>query len=112
MHAGAKFNDARTHRQRLWRVWDGTRPDLIVIGMNPSQADETDNDPTVERCQRRARLRGYGGLIMLNMQDIIETDSRKLDQMLAEYRCTSANLGELEGALDSAEEGAADVLCA
>lgn len=112
LHSGAKFNDARTHRQRLWRVWDSALPVLIVIGMNPSKADETENDPTVERCERRARLRGYGGLLMLNMQDVIETDSRKLDQMPAEKRCTSSNTVELIGALDQAKNGAADVLCA
>ncbi|MEO0622810.1 MAG: DUF1643 domain-containing protein [Pseudomonadota bacterium] len=109
---GAIFNPARTHRQKLWRIWDHKKPLLICIGMNPSKAYETDNDPTVERTDRRARERGYGGLIMLNMQDVIETDSRKLDQMPAEERCTSANVGQLIAALDMAQAGEADILCA
>jgi hypothetical protein len=109
---GAIFNDARTHRQKLWRIWDTSKPVLICIGMNPSQADEHDNDPTVERVERRARMLGYGGIIMLNMQDVIETDSRKLDQMPSGERCTSVNVSHLLEALDMAQRKEADVLCA
>jgi len=112
MDAGAKFNEARTHRQRLWRMWDITKPWLYVVGMNPSTADETENDPTVERCHRRAQMLGYGGIVMLNMQDIIETDSRKLDKMPSEQRCTKENSLELELAVDDAAKGHADILCA
>lgn len=110
--SGAVFNDERTHRRRLWRIWDRTKPNLFVIGMNPSMADETDNDPTVSRCETRARKRGYGGLVMLNMQDVIETDSRKLDQMPAELRCTAQNTAELVYALENAVRGKGDILCA
>jgi len=112
MANGALFNEERTHRQRLWRIWDADAPLLIVVGMNPSQADEINNDNTVEQCQRRAQRRGYGGLMMLNMQDVIETDSRKLRQMPAEHRCTAANSAELVAALDSAQAEHADILCA
>jgi hypothetical protein len=35
--------------------------------LNPSTADEIDNDPTVERCCRRARMLGYGSVIVLNI---------------------------------------------
>lgn len=109
---GAKFNDARTHRQALWRSWDGGRPELIVIGMNPSKADETDNDPTVERCQRRAYMLGYGGLRMLNILDVVETDSKKLDAMTPAQRCTTVNELELLKALSCARRGEAAILCA
>lgn len=112
MNKGAIFNENRTHRQALWRSWDETLPQLIVIGMNPSKADEHDNDPTVERCERRARMRGYGGLRMLNVQDVIETDSKKLDQMPSHERCTADNTRYLLDALEDAHLGVADVLCA
>ena len=110
MRRGAKFNEARTHRQRLWRGW-GSGHTLTVIGMNPSTADETDNDPTAERCERRARALGYGGLIMINMMDIVETDSSKLDQIPAEERCTEANTAELLNAINSARAIETDILC-
>ncbi|MEO0623842.1 MAG: DUF1643 domain-containing protein [Pseudomonadota bacterium] len=37
---GATFNPARTHRQKLWRIWDRKKPLLICIGMNPSKSDK------------------------------------------------------------------------
>lgn len=109
---GAIFNTKRTHRQSLWRIWDSSVPMLVCIGMNPSTADEEENDPTVERTERRARKLGYGGLIMLNMQDIIETDSTKLDDIPSEKRCTADNSTQLLDALDMASNGKADILCA
>lgn len=109
---GAIFNDERTHRHKLWRTWNAAMPVLMVVGMNPSKADENDNDPTVERVERRARILGYGGIVMLNVQDIIETDSRRLAQIPADVRCTSANAGHLIDALEAAKAGAGDILCA
>ena len=35
--------------------------------LNPSTADEIDNDPTVERCERRARTMGFGGVEVVNI---------------------------------------------
>jgi hypothetical protein len=35
--------------------------------LNPSTADETTNDSTIERCERRARRWGYGGLTATNL---------------------------------------------
>ena len=39
----------------------------MFIGLNPSTADETDDDPTVRRCLRFARDWGHGGLVMTNL---------------------------------------------
>lgn len=111
MDKGAAFNADRTRRFRLWRIWAKDLPLLVIVGMNPSKADENDNDPTVERCARRADLLGYGGIVMINMLDIIETDSTKLDQMPNEFRCSAENSGELRGAIKRAEMGNADILC-
>ena len=35
--------------------------------LNPSTADEMRNDPTIERCQRRARAMGCGSLWIANL---------------------------------------------
>ena len=42
--------------------------------LNPSTADETDNDPTVERCERRARMMGFGGVEVVNIFAFRATD--------------------------------------
>ncbi len=39
----------------------------MFIGLNPSTADETKDDPTVRRCIGYARAWGYAGLCMTNL---------------------------------------------
>ncbi len=71
---GAVFSADRRHRYRLWRTWDATKPPLTFVMLNPSIADEEDNDPTVERCQRRAAEMGFGGLRVANIFALCSTD--------------------------------------
>jgi len=71
--AGAVFSPCRTFRYRLGRVW-GDGPTLTVIGLNPSTADETSNDPTVRRCIAFAMREGCGSLRMLNIFAFRATD--------------------------------------
>lgn len=44
------------------------------IGLNPSTADETQDDPTIRRCMRFARDWGYAQLLMLNLYAFRATD--------------------------------------
>jgi hypothetical protein len=78
---GAIFSVNEAHRYALWRVWSMNPNWLVVVGLNPSTADELTNDPTVTRCMERARRWGYGGLIMLNLFSLRATDPKvmKLD---------------------------------
>lgn len=46
--------------------------------LNPSTADETVNDPTIERCERRAAMSGFGGIIVVNLFALRSTDPREL----------------------------------
>ncbi len=39
----------------------------MFIGLNPSTADETNDDPTIRRCIGYARGWGYSGLCMTNL---------------------------------------------
>ncbi len=45
-----------------------------MVMLNPSIADENQNDPTVERCQRRAMAMGFGGLQVTNIFALVSTD--------------------------------------
>lgn len=65
--SGADFSPCRRYRYRLWRTWDADLPAVAFCMLNPSTADETTNDPTIERCERRARMWGYGSLIVVNL---------------------------------------------
>jgi hypothetical protein len=78
MKTGAIFSECMRYRYRLWRIWDDTKPLCCFVMLNPSTADEILNDPTVERCERRARMWGYGGLIVVNLFALRSTDPKAL----------------------------------
>jgi hypothetical protein len=65
-HTGASFSDCLKYRFTLWRVWD-IGPTVNFLMLNPSTADDVTNDPTVERCERRAKILGFGGLFVTNL---------------------------------------------
>jgi hypothetical protein len=46
--------------------------------LNPSTATEVQNDPTVERCERRARALGFGGFRVTNIFAWRDTDPRAM----------------------------------
>lgn len=76
--SAATFSPCRRYRYTLSRTWDPTRPALVFCMLNPSTADETQNDPTVERCQRRAVRMGFGGVVVLNIFALRSTDPAAL----------------------------------
>jgi len=63
----AEFSNDRKYRYDLWRIWDREKPFLMVIGLNPSTANEAEDDPTIRRCKRFAFDWGFGGLCMMNL---------------------------------------------
>ena len=48
--------------------------------LNPSTATEIQNDPTVERCERRARTLGFGAFCVTNIFAWRDTDPKKMRQ--------------------------------
>ncbi len=42
-------------------------PFVMFVGLNPSTADETTDDPTLTRCINYAKSWGYGGVCMANL---------------------------------------------
>jgi hypothetical protein len=71
--SGAVFSPCRTWRYTLTRTWaDG--PLAMFVGLNPSTADETRDDPTIRRCVRFAREWGYSGVVMANLFAYRATD--------------------------------------
>ena len=62
----ALYSPCERYRYGLERRWsDG--PLLLYVMLNPSTADELRNDPTIERCQRRALQLGFGALRIANL---------------------------------------------
>ena len=80
--SGAVFSQCRRYRYELWRTWSAGPKMCLFIGMNPSQANEVDNDRTVAKMCRLAARWGYDGLLVANVFAWIETDSRKLPALI------------------------------
>ncbi|CAH1748242.1 protein of unknown function [Thauera humireducens] len=74
MKTDAKLSECRQYRYALWRTWDDSKPYAMFVGLNPSTADETDDDPTIRRCIGFAKDWGYGGLCMANLFAYRATD--------------------------------------
>ncbi|WP_347311562.1 DUF1643 domain-containing protein [Defluviimonas sp. SAOS-178_SWC] len=73
----ALYSDCEAYRYLLSRDWgEGGR--LLYILLNPSTATEARNDPTIERCERRARAAGFGGFAVANVFAFRATDPRDL----------------------------------
>lgn len=75
---GAEFSECRAWRYSLWRRWDWQLDQVMFIGLNPSTADEREDDPTIRRCIRFARDWGYGGLLMMNAFAFRATDPKNM----------------------------------
>ncbi|MEO0665323.1 MAG: DUF1643 domain-containing protein, partial [Pseudomonadota bacterium] len=74
----AVYSDCERYRYMLTRIWDEGGKRALFIMLNPSTATEVQNDPTVERCERRARALGFGAFRVLNIFAWRDTDPRKM----------------------------------
>jgi hypothetical protein len=74
----AVYSDCERYRYSLTRVWDPQGERALFIMLNPSTATEVQNDPTVERCERRARALGFGAFRVLNIFAYRATDPRNM----------------------------------
>lgn len=67
---GGIFSEDRAYRYALWRLHEDLSQEhglVAFIGLNPSTADETSDDPTIRRCIGFSRRWGYRGFVMLNL---------------------------------------------
>jgi hypothetical protein len=74
------FSEDRLYRYTLWREWRPRKTNeyAMFIGLNPSTADETKDDPTIRKCIGFAKRWGYGALCMTNLFAFRATDPRKM----------------------------------
>ena len=63
----ALYSDCERYRYALTRTWDDRGGKVLFVMLNPSTATEVQNDPTVERCERRARTLGFGAFRVCNI---------------------------------------------
>lgn len=63
----AMFSECGKYRYTLSRRWLTGEGTVLFVLLNPSTADQVRNDPTVERCERRARRMGFNEMIVANL---------------------------------------------
>jgi hypothetical protein len=107
IRAQATFSECMTYRYHLWRALDpGGVGTCLFVMLNPSTADHVKNDPTVERCQRRAAAWGYARLEVCNIFALRSTDPAAL------YRHPDPVGPENDAYIRAAALGASLVVCA
>jgi hypothetical protein len=74
----AVFSEDRKYRYALWRIWDTNNSKVMFIGLNPSTANENDNDPTIRRVIGFAKDWGYGGVYMMNCFPFVSSNPKDL----------------------------------
>ena len=101
----AQFSDCGYYRYLLSRHWADTPRVVNFIMLNPSRADEFRNDPTVERCERRARAMGFSGFSVTNIFAWRDTDPHAM-------RRASEPTGPLNDAIITTAAQEADLVIA
>lgn len=102
----AVYSDCLNYRYALTRVWQASGRKALFVMLNPSTATEVQNDPTVERCERRARALGFGAFRVTNIFAFRATDPRVM-------RAQSDPTGpENDAAITEAAAWADQVICA
>lgn len=66
LEAKAQFSRDRTRRFSLIRRWD-VGPTILAVGLNPSIASATQDDPTLRRLMRLLDANGFGAVIVVNL---------------------------------------------
>lgn len=82
MIKGAVLDPTYTYRYSLWRRWDVSLPAVLFIMLNPSTADENEDDPTIRRCIGFAKDWGFGALEVRNLFAYRATDPKELKQCI------------------------------
>ena len=70
----AVYSNCESYRYSLTRSWNNSEKKVLFVMLNPSTATEIQNDPTVERCERRAKTLGYGAFKVCNIFAYRSTD--------------------------------------
>lgn len=80
----ADFSPDRRHRYTLWRTWGDPDNYVQFICLNPSTADELNDDPTIRRCVNFAKDWGFGAFVMTNLFAWRDTNPKNLPRRVKE----------------------------
>ncbi|MGF1570073.1 MAG: DUF1643 domain-containing protein [Nodosilinea sp.] len=76
----ATFDSTGSYRYSLGRQWRDGGPLLAILMLNPSQASDTADDPTIRRCMGLAHGWRFGAIQVVNLFAYRTADPRQLKQ--------------------------------
>lgn len=72
----AEFSPCRQYRYTLWRVWGDDPRYVNFICLNPSTADDVQDDNTIRRCRNYAKAWGFNRMCVTNIFAFRATDPK------------------------------------
>ncbi|WP_320676386.1 DUF1643 domain-containing protein [Prochlorococcus sp. MIT 1300] len=76
----ASFSNCGHYRWVLKRSWDNRKKKIIFVGLNPSKADASKEDPTLRRLIGFSDSWGYGCLVVVNLFGRVSSSPLSLRQ--------------------------------
>jgi hypothetical protein len=76
--SGAVISPCGQYRYHLWRRWDELLPTMVWVMLNPSTADDKEDDPTIRKCIGFAKRHGCGGISVRNVFALRATDPAEI----------------------------------
>ena len=80
MIRGAEFSIDKKERYSLNREWDKSKNKILYIMLNPSLADDKNDDPTIRRLINFTKKFNYGGFLVGNIFTKITPNPKELDK--------------------------------
>ena len=89
----AEFSKDKKHRYYLSRKWSENEQVLYVL-LNPSKANHTKDDPTINRLITISKNLGYGGFNVVNLYTLITPIRNKLYEKKRKFSAKNKKLIE------------------
>ena len=80
MIRGAEFSIDKKERYSLNREWDKSKNKILYIMLNPSLANEKNDDPTIRRLINFTKKFNYGGFLVGNIFTKITPNPKEIDK--------------------------------
>tara|TARA_B100000073_G_scaffold83664_1_gene64275 strand:- start:199 stop:651 length:453 start_codon:yes stop_codon:yes gene_type:complete len=76
----AEFSIDKKERYSLKREWDKSKNKILYIMLNPSLADDKNDDPTIRRLISFTKKYNYGGFLVGNIFTTITPNPKEIDK--------------------------------
>ncbi|MDA9749333.1 MAG: DUF1643 domain-containing protein [Bacteroidota bacterium] len=97
----AKISIDKKERYSLKREWDKSKNKILYIMLNPSLADDNNDDPTIRRLINFSKKFNYGGFLVGNIYSTISPNPKEVDKSDG---ISDKNLVELLKLINQVEE--------